>query len=145
MSDFAALFSLLVSAFMSATFLPGSSELVLVGLIARGGASVLLLVLVASVGNVAGAVINWALGRGIERFKDRRWFPASPDKLERAKGWYRRWGRWSLLLSWVPLFGDGLTVAAGVMREPLWSFMPLVALAKTARYAVVAAGAVALT
>jgi membrane protein YqaA with SNARE-associated domain len=94
---------------------------------------------VASLGNNLGAAVNWMLGRGIEYYRERRWFPASTTALERATGWYRRWGRWSLLLSWAPIGGDALTVVAGVLREPLWSFLLLVAIAKTGRYIVLAA------
>lgn len=143
MATIAALFGLFASAFLSATILPGSSEVVLFGLLAADYDAALL-VLVATVGNVCGAVVNWAIGVGLEHYRDRKWFPVSGEKLERAKGWYHRWGRWSLLLSWVPLAGDALTVAAGVMREPLWSFVVLVALAKGARYVVVTLGALAV-
>jgi membrane protein YqaA with SNARE-associated domain len=62
----------------------------------------------------------------------------SPAALDKAQGWYRRYGRWSLLLSWAPVIGDPLTVAAGFLREPLWSFLILVSLAKTGRYLVLA-------
>ncbi len=81
--------------------------------------------------------------RGIERFRERRWFPVGPAALARVQGWYRRWGRWSLLLSWLPIVGDPLTVAAGAMREPLGTFLPLVAIGKVARYVILAAGAAA--
>ena len=60
----------------------------------------------------------------------------SPDKLSRAEGWYARWGRWSLLMGWAPIIGDPLTVMAGVLREPFWTFLLLVAIAKTGRYIV---------
>ncbi len=96
------------------------------------------LVLVASLGNVAGSVINWALGRGIEHFRERRWFPVKPAALARAEGWYARYGRWSLLLSWAPVIGDPLTMIAGVLREPLPSFLAIVTVAKVARYLVIA-------
>ena len=139
MDDVALLGGLFAIAFAAATILPAQSEAVLVGLLAAGTHSPLLLVAVASAGNVLGAVVNWALGRGVERFRGRSWFPVRPDSLDRATVWYRRWGRWSLLLSWTPIMGDALTVAAGVLREPLWSFILLVTVAKTARYIVVAA------
>ncbi len=126
-------------AFLAATILPAQSELGLAGLVISGDHSVVLLVAVASAGNILGAVVNWALGRGIERFAGRRWFPVTPQRLERASGWYRRYGRWSLLLSWAPIIGDPLTVAAGVLREPLVTFLALVAIAKTGRYIAVAA------
>ena len=93
----------------------------------------------ASVGNVVGSTINWAMGRSIEKLRERRWFPIKPRALERAENWYRRFGRWTLLLSWTPVIGDPLTMIAGVLREPLWSFLLIVAIAKTARYAVIAA------
>ncbi len=67
-----------------------------------------------------------------------------PKALDRASLWYRKWGRWSLLLSWAPLGGDALTVAAGVLREPLWSFLALVAIAKAGRYAALAAATAGL-
>jgi membrane protein YqaA with SNARE-associated domain len=134
---------LFLVAFLAATILPAQSELGLAGLVMSGNHSVILLVAVASVGNVLGAVVNWGLGRGIERFAGRRWFPVTPDRLDRAAGWYGRFGRWSLLLSWAPIIGDPLTVAAGVLREPLASFLALVAIAKTGRYIAVAALAMA--
>lgn len=74
---------------------------------------------VASLGNVLGSVVNWILGRGIEHYRDSRWFPVSPEKLDKAEGWYRRYGKWSLLASWVPVNGDPLTVVAGVLSHGL--------------------------
>ncbi|MDX0190353.1 DedA family protein [Sinorhizobium medicae] len=126
-------------AFGAATLLPFQSEPLLVGLLLSGEFSTLGLVAVASFGNVLGAVCNWIVGLFIDRIHDRPWFPVKPSSLERASGWYRRYGRWSLLLSWMPLFGDALTVLAGVLREPLWSFLLLVTIAKTGRYLVLAA------
>ena len=75
----------------------------------------------------------------MNRFKDRRWFPVKPERLAQAERWYRRWGRWSLLLSWAPVFGDALCLAAGVLREPFRSFFCIVLAAKFLRYLAVAA------
>lgn len=129
---------LFVAAFVAATLLPAQSEGVLAGLVVAGHTP-LWLVLTASVGNVLGSLLNWWLGREAMRFSDRRWFPVKPAALARAHAWYGRYGRWSLLLSWMPVIGDPLTLAAGMMREPLRVFLPLVAVAKIARYALVAA------
>lgn len=125
-------------AFLAATVLPAQSEIGLVGLIVGGEYEVWALIAVASVGNTLGSVVNWLLGRGVERLRDKKWFPASTRQLDRATGWYHKYGRWSLLLSWAPFIGDPLTLAAGVLREPFWSFLTLVAIAKTARYLIVA-------
>jgi membrane protein YqaA with SNARE-associated domain len=137
--DLSVYLGLFLSAFGAASLLPLQSEALLVGLLLGGAQPVLALLAVASVGNVLGSLLNAALGRGIERFRERRWFPVSAQRLERAKDTYRRYGRWSLLLSWVPIIGDPLTLVAGVMREPWWSFLLLVSLAKTGRYLVLAA------
>jgi membrane protein YqaA with SNARE-associated domain len=137
--------TLAASAFVAATVFPLQSEAVLVGLMLTGDHAVWLLVLVASLANTAGSVVNWWLGGVIHRYRNRRWFPASPEALARAEGWYRRWGHWSLMLSWAPIIGDPLTVIAGVLREPLWRFLILVALAKTGRYVTLALLTLGLT
>lgn len=138
MAALAAYGGLFLAAFLAATIVPAQSEAVLVGLLLGGAFSPVLLVAVASLGNVLGSVVNWLIGRGIERFHHHRLFPASPDQLARAQALYARWGYWSLLLSWVPVIGDPVTLVAGVMREPLWRFLLVVGLAKTGRYIVLA-------
>lgn len=132
--------SLFAAAFLAATIIPAQSESVLVALLAQRSHPAWALVAVASVGNVLGSVVNWWLGRGVERFKDRRWFPVSEAALARAQARYASYGRWSLLLSWVPIIGDPITVAAGVMRERFWIFVTLVGIAKTMRYVFLAYG-----
>ncbi|SFE18203.1 membrane protein YqaA, SNARE-associated domain [Sulfitobacter brevis] len=135
--------SLFAAALVAATILPMQSEAVLVGLLATSTHPVAALILVATVGNVLGSVINWYLGRYLLNYKDRRWFPTSERQLARAQGWYHRYGRWSLLGSWLPLIGDPLTVVAGIMREPLGPFLILVTIAKASRYLVLAAATLA--
>ncbi|PIB59516.1 hypothetical protein AOA60_14825 [Pseudomonas sp. 2822-17] len=132
-------FGLFVAAFGAATLLPLQSEAVLVGLLLSGHYSLGWLLGIATLGNVLGSLVNWWLGRWVEHFKGRRWFPVSDQQLEKARSHYQRWGHWTLLLSWLPIIGDPLTLVAGVMREPLWRFVLLVTLAKGLRYAVLAA------
>ncbi|MGE3474432.1 MAG: YqaA family protein [Rhodospirillaceae bacterium] len=144
MSDLAAYTGLFTAAFLAATIFPAQSEAALAALLLAGDQPAITLIAVASVGNVLGAVVNWVLGRGVERFKERRWFPAKAETLARAQGWYQRYGKWSLLLSWAPFIGDPITVVAGVMREPLPVFLALVTVAKLGRYLVVAAAVGAL-
>ena len=138
MTEFAVYAGLFLGAFAAATVLPFSSEAALVGLLLAGYPPWLLLT-VASAGNVAGSGLNWLLGRFIEHYRDKPWFPVSDRALERAQGWYAHYGRWSLLLSWAPVVGDPLTFVAGIMREPLATFLLLVAIAKITRYAVLTA------
>ncbi|ONH51149.1 membrane protein YqaA, SNARE-associated domain [Pseudomonas cedrina] len=135
----AAYLGLFFAAFGAATLLPLQSEAVLVGLLVSGHFNLWLLLAIATLGNVLGSVLNWWLGRWVEHFKARRWFPVSDRQLGRARQHYERWGHWTLLLSWLPIIGDPLTLVAGVMREPLWRFLLLVTLAKSIRYGVLAA------
>lgn len=136
------LLGLFAAAFLAATPIPMQSEVVFLALQAAGWPA-LALVVVASVGNVLGSCVTFAIGRGAETFRNRRWFPLTPDAMARAQGWWQRWGLWSLLVSWAP-GGDVLVALAGLMRVPLWQFLALVTLAKTARYAALAAAASAL-
>jgi len=139
LTDLAAYGGLFLSALIAATIFPAGSEVVLVTLLLTEEYSILGLLTVASVGNVLGSAINYALGRWSEQFVGRRWFPVKTDALTHAQNWYRKYGRFSLLLSWVPIIGDPITVAAGLMREPLWSFLILVTIAKVGRYLVLTA------
>ena len=130
---------LFLTALVAATLLPAQSELLLGTLLVQSGEPAWALITVATLGNSAGSAVIWWLGRYLTRFQDRRWFPFSPESLRKAEGWYHRYGRWSLLLSWVPIIGDPLTLAAGVLREPLHSFLGIVSVAKLTRYLVLAA------
>ena len=134
-------FGLFFTAFLAATLAPLSSEAVLAALIAADGFDLALLVAVATIGNTLGAFVNWWLGRYALRWRERRWFPFSGERLTRASGWFNRYGVWTLLLSWLPLVGDPLTFAAGVLGIRLRLFLPLVAIGKGARYAVVGVAA----
>ncbi len=132
------LITLFIAAFTSATLLPGSSELVLLGVLAGGEISLPLAIGVATLGNTLGSCINWAIGRFFAHYRDHRWFPVGEAKFDQYTRWYQRWGLWSLLLSWVPIIGDPLTVIAGIARTPLWLFVPIVLVAKLGRYLIVA-------
>jgi membrane protein YqaA with SNARE-associated domain len=93
---------------------------------------------VATAGNVLGSLVNYGLGRYLQLYRGRRWFPVSDEALRRGEQHYRRFGRWSLLASWMPFVGDPLTLIAGVLRERIGVFLLLVTLAKGGRYVVLA-------
>lgn len=131
-------FGLMLAAFLAATLFPFQSEALLVALMAGERHSTFGLIVFATVGNVAGSWVNWLLGRSVERFRERRWFPFKQATLEAAQRRYARFGYWSLLLSWMPVIGDPLTLIAGMMREPLWRFLLIVSIAKAGRYVAIA-------
>jgi membrane protein YqaA with SNARE-associated domain len=126
---------LFTAAFAAATLLPFYSEVALAGLQAAGY-DPLALWLWATAGNTLGAAVNWAIGRWLMHFKERRWFPFKPRQIAVAQRWFQRWGVWSLLLAWLPVGGDALTFIAGIMRVRFDLFLVLTAIGKGARYAV---------
>ena len=121
------------SSFLAATLLPFYSEVLLYALLREGG-DPLMLVLVATLGNTLGAVVNWLLGIYLLHFQDRRWFYFSRQQIETAQRWYQRYGFWSLLFAWMPIGGDALTLIGGIMKVRLWLFLLLVGTGKGLRY-----------
>ena len=126
--------TLFISAFAAATILPAQSEALLAYQVSLNPSHAVQLITVATIGNVLGSIVNWWLGRLAKKFQNKSWFPVSEDKLLQGEQYYRKYGRFSLLLSWVPFIGDPITIVAGVLREPLWSLVTLVSIAKCSRY-----------
>jgi len=127
------LWGLFLSAFVSSTLLPGGSEAVLLLLAEQGSADKWLLLAVATAGNTLGGMTTWALGRVLAwRFPARRFM----DKEQQAIARIRRWGSPVLLLSWVPVIGDPLCLAAGWLRLHWLPSLLFIAAGKAARYAV---------
>lgn len=121
------------SAFLAATILPFYSEILLFALLREGGNSAIL-VAVATLGNTLGAVVNWIMGRYLLHFQDRKWFYFSKTQIEKSQRWFQRYGVWALLMAWLPIGGDALTLIAGIMRVRLGVFLVLVGLGKGLRY-----------
>ena len=128
--------SLFLTAFVAATLFPSASEVLLSGLVTQDY-NVWLLFIAATVGNVLGSCVNWLLGRECLRFKDKKWFPINERTLEKAQLRFERYGTYSLLLAWLPIVGDPLTIVAGVMKVRFKLFLLLVTIGKALRYAVV--------
>lgn len=129
-----AYFLLFASAFGAATLLPLQSEAVLLGLFVEGSQPVFWLIVVASLGNILGSCVNWYLGLKIEQYKNKKWFPISETKMFQAQNIYQKYGFWSLLLSWVPIIGDPITLIAGLLKENFVRFLLVVSIAKIGRY-----------
>ena len=129
--------SLFEISFLAATILPFSSELTLAGLIATSNYDNLLLLIIASFGNILGSVINWALGFYSRKITTKKWFPFKETQIERSSKWFNKFGKLSLLFAWVPIIGDPLTFVAGLLRVRFLDFFILIAIGKVSRYLVV--------
>jgi len=130
--------SLFAVSFLAATVVPLGSEWLLVALLAEGGQPGMLLAS-ATAGNVLGALTTWGIGVWGGPFLMERVLRIDPAARGRARALYRRWGSWSLLLSWVPVVGDPLCLVGGLFRVPFFRFALLVFIGKLGRYAFVVA------
>ncbi|MDH5358536.1 MAG: DedA family protein [Gammaproteobacteria bacterium] len=127
------LWGLGISAFLAATILPLSSELVLTTLMLSGESAISLL-LIASTGNVAGSMVNYLLGRWGADLILQRWFHLSSQQVNKAEYQFKRYGKWSLLFAWLPIIGDPLTFVAGMLKINFFLFVVLVTIGKAGRY-----------
>ena len=119
---------------LAATILPLSSEIVLTTMLLTNLFEKNILLIVASFGNILGSIFNWYLGKKITIFQNRKWFPVSPEQLTKSQKYFQKYGLWSLLLAWVPVIGDPLTLLAGVLKVRFSIFFLLVSISKISRY-----------
>lgn len=128
--------TLFVSAFISSTIAPGGSEAVLAYMVSEHKIQVPVLIIVATVGNTLGAITTWFLGVITEKK-----YPVeavlSKKKLK-AIDTVRKWGRWTLLFSWLPIVGDAFCFAAGWLKFSMLSSLILIFVGKLTRYAFIA-------
>ncbi len=129
--------SLFFISFLAATILPFSSEVTLATLIASSNYNNLLLLIFASLGNILGSVVNWVLGFYSRNLATKRWFPFKDKQIKKSSSWFNRFGKWSLLFTWIPIIGDPLTLAAGLLRVKFIEFLILVTIGKVSRYIVI--------
>ena len=129
--------SLFIVSFMVATIVPFGSEVYLAALLVMDNYNSLLLLIIASIGNILGSVFNWICGYYATYIIQKKWFPINQNQITKATNFFLKYGKWSLLLAWVPLIGDPLTFVAGTLRYSFISFLILVSIGKTARYLVI--------
>jgi membrane protein YqaA with SNARE-associated domain len=129
--------ALFFSALISATLFPGGSEALLLYRLNAGGEPITLM-MIATLGNVLGSLITYAMGRLGNEAARRKWLRVSAQRRRQAEQWFERFGRPALLLAWLPVIGDPLCLVAGLLRCGLIQFLALVAIGKLARYAALA-------
>ena len=129
--------SLFTLSFIVATIIPFGSEAYLASLIILNKYNILLLLISASLGNVLGSVFNWICGYYATYFIQKKWFPINQKQIDKASFYFSKYGKWSLLLGWVPFIGDPITFVAGTLRYSFLPFLLLVSIGKIGRYIVV--------
>lgn len=129
--------ALFLLSFIASTLVPLGSEWLLAVLLVNGFDPAAV-VSVATAGNSCGALTTYVIGLWGGPFLAQRILRISPERQRKAEASFARYGRWALLFSWLPVLGDPLCLAAGVLRSGIWQFLLLVAIGKFLRYLVVA-------
>lgn len=129
--------ALFLLSFLAATLVPLGSEWLLAVLLLNGF-DLMIVVPVATLGNSCGALTTYAIGLWGGPYLIERILKISPDRQRQAELYFSRYGSWALLFSWVPILGDPLCLAGGVLRTGFWRFILLVSAGKFVRYLVVA-------
>lgn len=124
---------LFLASFLAATILPFSSEVIL-GVLLTHDFSPYVTVFAATTGNVLGSVVNYGLGILGSRILFKKFFKISNPEIKKAENRFKKYGVFSLLFAWVPIIGDPLTVAAGILRINFMVFLFLVSIGKFLRY-----------
>ena len=122
---------------MVATIIPFGSEAYFITLLSLEKHNHFILFLVVSIGNVLGSLFNWICGFYVNFFIKKPWFPINNKTIDRGNKLFKKYGKWSLLISWFPLIGDPITFAAGSLRYPIIPFLFLVSIGKVGRYLVI--------
>jgi len=128
---------LFIVSFLASTILPLGSEAMVSSLIIKNF-NILHVVLVASIGNYLGSCTNYYIGRGGRLYVIQKYFRVTPAQLKHAERWFEKYGSWSLLFTWLPIVGDALPIAAGMVRLRFVIFSILVFIGKLLRYAALA-------
>ena len=127
--------ALFISALLSATLLPGGSEVALATWAWQQPRQLLLGWGLATAGNVLGSMLTWWMGYLVARW--RPLYGPHRRATQQALGWLQAYGYWALLLAWLPLVGDPLCLLAGWLRWSFWRSAVLILLGKAARYALI--------
>ncbi|MBR5477982.1 MAG: DedA family protein [Bacteroidaceae bacterium] len=123
--------------FLSGSIIPIASEALLVVLLGVG-LNAMWLIVVATVGNTLGGITCFMLGYLTDKQTVKRVFRISDKKMERADSLIQRYGYWAAVLSFMPIIGEAILVALGIMRVDKYKVAIVMAIGKFARYAFVA-------
>ena len=121
------------AAFLAGSFIPFSSEAVMLTLLGAG-VDPWGLFIWASIGNILGGMFNYFVGSLGKEEWIQKWTKVPPKKLKRGMNYVHRYGAWAGLLSWIPLLGSVITVALGYLRVNFWASLFTISLGKGIRY-----------
>lgn len=134
-----------LAAFLAGTFFPFSSEAVMAALLAATGMDVNMTVASATIGNVAGSMVNYYIGSFADPKKICKWFRLKENRLVKAQRYVEKHGSWMGFFAFLPILGTAISLALGMLRANVWGVLLSTFIGKFLRYVMVAYSVAALT
>ncbi len=131
-------FGMGLASFLAGTFFPFSSETVMAALLLASDMDPVLTVASASIGNVLGSMVNYAIGRMCKPETVNRLFKIKPSRMKRAQKYVGRYGSWMGFFAFLPILGTAISLALGFLRANVWGTLLFTLIGKVARYVIVA-------
>ena len=134
---------MLLAAFLAGSFFPFSSEAVMLGLLAAG-LHPIPLVIYGTIGNVAGSLFNYGVGRMGRLELIERYLHVKRRDIDKAQRFMAGHGAWMGFFAFLPIIGSAITIALGLMRANFFITFLSITIGKVLRYAVLMASVTAV-
>jgi len=126
-----------VCAYIAGSFLPFSSEAVLIALLATTSVNPWSTLISASAGNILGSMTNYYIGTKGNVDKIARWFHVNPARLRKVKIWTAKYGGWMGFLTFLPIIGTLISLSLGLLKCNLFTVFMTTSVGKFVRYFII--------
>jgi membrane protein YqaA with SNARE-associated domain len=130
-------YGMAMAAFLAGTFVPFNSEVVMAALVATTSMNPWITVLSGTIGNVAGTVVNYYIGRIWDIDTISRRMRIKKTRLLKTKDYVEKKGSWLALFTFLPIFGSAIAIALGILRANVWGVTIYSFIGKFTRYILV--------
>lgn len=121
---------------MGTLALPPHTAYVLRAMLGFGGYPPAQMLIFSSLGVVVGTLLNWLLGRMLITCRDKEWVIVDTPRLDKLRGFFRKYLAWSMAFTWVPGLGAVISLFAGFCKVRFWPALLFAGIGTTAYYAV---------
>ena len=126
-----------LAAFLAGTFVPFNSEVVMAALIATTSMDPWITVISGTIGNVAGTIFNYYIGRIWDVQTISKWMRIKEKRLVKTKNYVENKGSWIAMFTFLPIFGSAIAIALGILRANVWGVTFFSFVGKFSRYILV--------
>ena len=128
---------MLIASFIAGSVFPFSSEAVMLAMLAAG-VDPWELVITASIGNVAGSMFNYGVGRLGRLDWIEKYLHVKKESLDRAQRFMGGHGAWMGFFAFLPILGSAISILLGLMRANIIITLISITLGQVMRYLIIA-------